>query len=146
MPWQWRAFSIALYFTAASAALADQQHWMTADAIRAEFAGKALAGIYPSGVTWSEDIAADGTTDYREALVRRPGRWWLTTLEFCFSYPPPGIGGCFRVVKMSANCYEIYEFDSELGRRDVPPRENGAWNGRMWRTEAPATCNERPSV
>jgi hypothetical protein len=122
------------------------QRWMTADAIRSEFSGKSLAGIYPSGVKWSEDIAADGTTDYRENQIRRPGQWWVTTLEFCFSYPSPGVGGCFRVVKMSVNCYEIYEFGSEFGRQDAPPRQKGAWNGRMWRTEASTTCDEKPSV
>jgi len=122
------------------------QSWMTADAIRAEFAGKSLAGIYPSGKTWSEDIAADGTSDYREDQVRRPGQWWLTALEFCFSYPQPGQGGCFRIVKMSANCYELYEYGSEFGRRDAPPREKGSWNGRMWRTETATTCDEKPSV
>ena len=122
------------------------QHWMTADGIRTEFSGKSLAGIYPSGVTWSEDIAGDGTTDYRENRIRRPGQWWLTAREFCFRYAPPGVGGCFRVVKMSPNCYEIYEFSSEFGRRDAPPRQKGAWNGRMWRTETPTTCEEKPSV
>ena len=140
---------IALFLAAATASHAQDdtaQRWMSADAIRAEFSGKPLAGIYPSGVTWTEDIAADGTTDYREGAIRRPGQWWLTALEFCFSYAPPGVGGCFRVVRMSVNCYEIYEFGSELGRRDAPPRQKGAWNGRMWRTEAPTTCEEKPSV
>lgn len=140
--------AIVLHLAARTASHAEDisQHWMSADAIRAEFSGKPLAGIYPSGATWTEDIAADGTTDYREGAIRRPGQWWLTALEFCFSYAPPGVGGCFRVVKMSVNCYEIYEFGSAFGRRDAPPRQKGAWNGRMWRVEAPTTCDEKPSV
>jgi hypothetical protein len=140
------ALALCLIVSASHAEDELVRHWMAADAIRAEFSGKSLAGIYPSGVSWSEDIATDGTTDYRENQIRRPGQWWLTALEFCFSYLPPGVGGCFRVVKMSANCYEIYEFSSEFGRRDAPPRQKGAWNGRMWRTEAPTTCEEKPSV
>lgn len=120
--------------------------WMPSDAIRTEFSGKALAGVYPGGRTWSEVIFADGTTDYREDIVRRPGKWWVTPLEFCFSYSPPGIGGCFRIIKMGANCYELYEYGSEQGRQDAPPRQGGSWNGRMWRTEAAATCDEKPSV
>lgn len=140
---------LALSLATISASRAEDdpaQRWMSADAIRAEFSGKALAGIYPSGTTWSEDIASDGTTDYRESHARRPGQWWLTALEFCFSYALPGQGGCFRIVKMSANCYELYEFSSELGRREAPPREKGSWNGRMWRTETGTTCEEKPSV
>lgn len=120
--------------------------WMPDSSIRSEFSGKALAGVYPGGRTWSEMIFADGTTDYREDIVRRIGKWWVMQLEFCFSYPPPGIGGCFRIIKMSANCYELYEYGSEHGRQDTPPGQRGAWNGRMWRTEAAATCDEKPSV
>ena len=120
--------------------------WMPAEAIRSEFSGRSLAGVYPSGMTWAEDIFADGTTDYREAQVRRAGQWWVTTLEFCFSYPQPGVGGCFRVTKVSANCYELYDYSSEFGRSDAPPLQKGAWNGRMWRTQVPHTCESSPSV
>ena len=119
---------------------------MPAEAIRTEFSGKNLSGIYPTGRPWSEDIFADGTTDYREPEVRRPGKWWLTSLEFCFSYPQPGEGGCFRVVKISSNCYELYDFSSHFGRLDAPPRLKGAWNGRMWRLEAPSTCQDQPTA
>jgi hypothetical protein len=120
--------------------------WMTADAIRSEFSGQALAGIYPSGIAWNEDIFADGTSDYREGTVRRPGQWWLTAREFCFRYLQPGVGGCFRIVKIGANCYELYSFGSELGQQEAPPRTPGGWNGRMWRTQTPSTCSEKPSV
>lgn len=120
--------------------------WMPADAIRAEFSGQALAGVYPRGKTWAEDIFIDGTTDYREAEVRRPGQWWTTALEFCFSYPEPGVGGCFRITKVSANCYELYDYSSKFGRAEAPPPQKGAWNGRMWRTQASHTCASSPSV
>lgn len=119
---------------------------MTADAIRSEFSGVPLAGIYPSGMIWTEDIKADGTTDYREGAIRRPGQWWTMRLEFCFSYPEPGVGGCFRITKVSANCYELYDYSSEFGRADAPPLQKGAWNGMMWRTQAPHTCEATPSA
>lgn len=131
-----------------TAAVADDPvaGWMPADGIRSEFSGQSLAGIYPGGKPWSEDIAADGTTDYREAEIRRPGQWWTTKLEFCFSYPEPGVGGCFRITKVSANCYELYDYSSKFGRAEAPPLQKGAWNGRMWRTQAPHTCELTPSV
>lgn len=119
--------------------------WMPAEAIRSEFSGHSLAGIYPGGKSWSEDILADGTTDYREAGTRRPGQWWTTALEFCFSYPEPGVGGCFRITKVSANCYELYDYSSEFGRAEAPPTRKGSWNGLMWRTQAPHTCEDAPS-
>jgi hypothetical protein len=121
--------------------------FMTADSIRQEFAGKPLAGVYPSGKRWREFIFSDGTTDYHESSsVRRPGKWWLTTLEFCFSYPPPGLGGCFRVVKVSSNCYELFDYGGPLGRSDAPEPRKGFWNGRMWRSDVASTCEESPSV
>ncbi|MGE5510821.1 MAG: hypothetical protein ACM31O_06200 [Bacteroidota bacterium] len=152
MIWKCRVGQVAglsLIFAAGVSAAqedADRLRWMPADAIRLEFSGKSLAGIYPDGKAWTEVIFTDGTSDYREKHVRRPGKWWITPLEFCFSYPPPGEGGCFRVVKMSPNCYELYEYGSEQGRQDAPPRQQGSWNGRMWRTETAATCDEKPSV
>lgn len=119
--------------------------WMNADAIRSEFSGKALAGVYPGGKTWAEDIFDDGKTDYREAGVRRPGQWWTTKLEFCFSYPEPGVGGCFRISKVSANCYELYDYSSEFGRAEVPPPGKGSWNGLMWRAQTQHTCEDAAS-
>ena len=143
------ALAAAAWAIAGSVAAADDPEvagWMTADAIRQEFSGKGLAGVYPGGKTWAEDIAADGTTDYREAEIRRPGQWWTTKLEFCFRYPEPGVGGCFRITKVSANCYELYDYSSEFGRAEAPPLQKGAWNGRMWRTQAPHTCEATPSA
>ncbi len=144
-----RAVAVLAFATVAWTALAADDPvagWMQADAIRSEFSGQSLAGVYPGGRMWSEDIAADGTTEYREAGIRRPGQWWTTALEFCFSYPEPGVGGCFRVTKVSTNCYELYDYSSEFGRAEAPPLQKGAWNGRMWRTQAPHTCELSPSV
>lgn len=138
--------ALAIAETIAAADDPPNAEWMTADAIRSEFSGTALAGVYPGGKTWAEDIFADGTTDYREAEIRRPGQWWTTALEFCFSYPEPGVGGCFRVTKVGVNCYELYDYSSEFGRAEAPPLQKGSWNGRMWRTQAPHTCEATPSA
>ena len=118
--------------------------WMSGEAIRESFSGKALSGIYPNHESWNEQIFADGTTDYREAQKRWRGSWWVDDRAFCFSYPPPGIGGCFRVARMSRNCFELYETTGPEGRGDEPPLVPGSWNGRMWLTAEPPTCDERP--
>ena len=71
---------------------------------------------------------------------------WYGTGHALVKYEP-GVGGCFRVTKVSANCYELYDYSSEFGRADAPPLQKGAWNGRMWRTQAPHTipqpCSRR---
>lgn len=120
--------------------------WMSADEITATFKGESLAGLYPSNAPWTETIRADGTTDYREGTKRWQGTWWVRDREFCFSYPPPGVGGCFRVTRISANCYELYEFTQPTGSDETPPYIADLWNGRMWRTDRPTTCEARPSV
>ena len=119
--------------------------WLTSDAIRGTFSGKALGGQYPNGNPWSESIFQNGTTDYREGHKHWFGQWWVREREFCFSYPPPGLGGCFRVVRISANCFELYEFSSVPAKAEEPPDIADLWNGRMWLTENPTTCEERPS-
>jgi hypothetical protein len=120
--------------------------WMSGDMIRSEFAGHNLAGHYPNGARWTEQISADGTTDYREGEKHWLGQWWARPLEFCFSYPAPGIGGCFRIVRVSANCFELYDFSDQSGSGDTPPTEANRWNGRLWYADIPTTCEERPTV
>ena len=119
--------------------------WLTSDAIRGTFSGKGLGGQYPNGNPWSESIFQNGTTDYREGQKRWFGQWWVKDREFCFSYPPPGLGGCFRVVRISTNCFELYEFSSVTAKADEPPDIADLWNGRMWLASQPTTCEERPS-
>jgi hypothetical protein len=120
--------------------------WLSGEEIRLGFAGKALAGLYPSQRPWNEFIYFDGTTDYREGSNRWKGTWWIRGREFCFSYPPPGVGGCFRVTRISSNCYELYEFDSSLSSEETPPTLAHMWNGRMWEADKPTTCEARPTV
>jgi hypothetical protein len=119
---------------------------MSADEITATFKGEVLAGLYPSNTPWAESIHADGTTDYREGLKHWQGTWWAGDREFCFSYPPPGVGGCFRITRISANCYELYDFSQAAGSDETPPDVAGLWNGRMWHANRPTTCEARPSV
>ena len=119
--------------------------WMSGDEIRAEFSRKHMAGIYPSRNLWTESIHGDGTTDYREGANHWRGRWWVEGRLFCFSYPPPGLGGCFQVVRHSANCFEIYEYRSQPPDAGAP-LGNNRWNGRMWHADKPTTCEEQPNV
>lgn len=114
-------------------------------AIRSDLIDRKLAGIYPSGLPWSEDIHGDGTTDYQEVGIRTKGRWTLAGTIFCFKYDAPLAGGCFRMIKLGSNCYELY-VERDYGAPIPDPGNGVAWNGRMWRTTEQATCDEKPSV
>ena len=142
------AVVLAQFALAEMAAAEDDRSglvWLSGDAIHAAFSGQKLGGIYPNGDLWSETIQANGSTDYREGAKHWLGQWWTTQREFCFSYPAPGVGGCFRVTRISVNCFELYEFSGAAGKSDVPPDIANHWNGRMWHADRPTTCEERPS-
>lgn len=121
-----------------------ERNAMGRDEIIAAFVDKQLSGVYPSGLPWSERIRSDGTSDYREGGSRREGRWWFQGDDFCFRYNLPLSGGCFRVVRIGSNCYELYAMNP--GQETVPgPRTGANWNGRMWRDDSAPTCEERPT-
>lgn len=139
--------ALILAATAAPSARAQEgveRHAMSRDEVVAAFVDQQLSGVYPSGTPWSELIRADGTSDYREGGNRREGRWWMQRDDFCFRYDLPLSGGCFRVVRLGSNCYELYAVNP--GQEAVPgPRTGANWNGRMWRDDAAPTCEERPT-
>ena len=142
----WGLVLVAAVAAFAASAADAQRAWMSGELIRGELVGHKLAGIYPDRIAWSEVINADGTSDYQQEGLRQPGRWRLDGQLFCFTYSLPLIGGCFRVSKHSANCYEIYfARDGDRGRMQAPPSGDNFWNGRMWREHEKATCEESVS-
>jgi hypothetical protein len=125
----------------------NRQIWMSREEIVAAFVDQQLSGVYPSGMAWRELIRSDGTSDYREGEAQRTGRWLMRGDQFCFTYALPHSGGCFLVVRLGQNCYELYAVGAGGGAEPPPP--TGAerhWNGRMWREDSAATCDEKPTV
>lgn len=130
----------------AAAQTADSRPRMSHDEIIAAFVGQRLAGIYPSRIPWQEQVRPDGTTTYREGGAQREGRWWMRGDQFCFSYALQQSGGCFQVVAVGRNCYELYSVGLGGGAEPPAPNAQHHWNGRMWREDIPATCEETPIV
>lgn len=124
--------------------------WMTEEAMRAAFIGKTLDGHYVDGLRWTEIYSDDGRLDYREVARNGAGHWYFRGSVFCTFYEPGyGLnGGCWKAVKVSANCYEFYI--AEL--TDGPPEDEAApgplrgWAARAWRKGEPPTCEDKPSV
>ena len=139
-------FAVLATVAAATAQIINPRVGMSRDEIVAAFVGQQLAGIYPSRVPWQEHIRADGTTTYREGGAQREGRWWMRGDYFCFSYALPQSGGCFQVVAVGRNCYELYAVGVGGGAEPPAPDAQHHWNGRMWREDIPATCEEKPIV
>lgn len=132
------------WLSVASAPAGAVRAWMQEAQIRVELTGVQLSGIYPSNVTWREVIHPDGRSDYEEGNERRPGQWTVSGELFCFVYALPQQGGCFRIVKHSANCYELYTASiGGLAPSPPPPASLMSWNGRMWREASRNTCEEK---
>lgn len=139
----WLAAGLIAAMTTTAMAQSERA-WMQDVQIRAELTARKLAGVYPGGIVWSEMVNHDGSSDYEEPGARRPGRWTITGELFCFTYALPSNGGCFRVVKHSGNCYELYTASiGGTAPKTPPPAANMSWNGRMWRDTERATCEEK---
>ncbi len=140
--------ALGVFFAATPASTQDggPLSWMGRDEIVEAFVDRQLSGVYPSGAPWSELIRRDGTSDYREGAARRDGRWWMRGDQFCFTYALPQSGGCFQVVRVGQNCYELYSVGVGGGAEAPPSGAKRHWNGRMWRDDAPPTCQELPTT
>lgn len=115
--------------------------FMSAVEVAKELTAKELAGVYPSGFHWREQVRADGSTHYREDGVERHGRWKMNGEAFCFTYDGSMAGGCFRVLRKSVNCYDLFaEKREKTVVPDIGPPEL-TWNGIMWRAERPSSCD-----
>lgn len=121
--------------------------------IRASIIGQTLDGHYGNGVTWAETYTAEGRLDYRERDRHATGAWSFRPGDvFCTFYDPGPFanlsGGCWLVLKTSANCFEFYIADDNLPPEN--PEDGGPqlsrWNAQGWRRGEPSTCGEKPAV
>ena len=128
-----------------SGRLGASPYWMTGAALRANFAGTTIDGIYIDKREFREQYFPDGRLDYKESTgTHWTGHWSVIGNLFCTIYDVSGTGGCFRVHRVGDNCYEFYfQTRTEEEARRAPP-DKPSWTAQAWRTNAPATCQEKP--
>ncbi len=137
------AFGIAALILAAPLAARDVgQGWLTEDEIRSHLSGKSIEGEYTSGRPFRETYEAGGRVAYEDDIRSNGGRWSVEAGTFCTIYDNDPTGGCFRVRKVGANCFEFFFVarTEELARKD--PREPD-WTARAWIEGQASTCKER---
>jgi hypothetical protein len=86
----------------------DQHNWLAGEAITKALAGKTIEGSYASGRAFSERYNLDGKVQYAEGGQTMGGHWSVTSGTLCTIYETDPTGGCFRVAKVGANCFEFY--------------------------------------
>ena len=139
--------AIAMMSSVALGGAAWASSWMTDADLNQTFRGITIDGTYANGLTFRERYGEDGSVDYRESDGRTlTGHWSVVAGAFCTIYTLSGTGGCFRVRRLSANCFTFYfqaRSEAEVAR---PEPGKPAWTARGWRIDQPATCNETPVV
>ena len=124
---------------------AKPQTFMSEPEMKDTFGGKAIDGNYANGVTFSESYSPDGRIDYREQGRNLTGNWSLRAGTFCTIYDTSPTGGCYRVMRKGANCFEFYfvaRDESVAEHRPGAP----AWTAQAWVKDQHATCKEEPTV
>ncbi|HRK19814.1 MAG TPA: hypothetical protein PK970_12710 [Hyphomicrobiaceae bacterium] len=137
--WRYVAVLVALASAPIGAGMADEadrRPFLDDASIRALVVGHDFAGRYNTGKPWAEDYHTSGTLKYREMNIDVDGYWTLADGVFCTFYNRELGGGCWRVLRVSANCFEFYG----VSRGPGPSIADAAWTARGWKTKEAPTC------
>lgn len=136
--------TVALISAVAANALAGPA-WMTDAELTATFSGRDISGEYENGDRFEEAYAATGAVRYSDARRSSSGKWSVRSGTFCTIYDDDPAGGCYRVRKASANCFEFHfvaRTEEQAGKAPGKP----AWTARGWFPDKPKTCTDGESV
>lgn len=141
-----RTALIVMLLAAPAAVMAETNTWLSESELAAALSGQAVSGEYASGRKFFEAYNADGSIAYEDDGRTSSGHWSVQAGTFCTIYEDDPSGGCFRVQKVGANCYEFYyvartESDASSGNHDKPD-----WTARAWLEGKPSSCKERFSA
>jgi hypothetical protein len=141
-----RAAATGLAFTICLSSPAGAlSEWMGESALNRTFSGKSIEGHYADGATFTESYDSDGHLSYSDERRQTAGRWSLQAGTFCTIYDADPSGGCYRVQKVSANCFEFY-----FAARTVEQAQRGgdrpSWTARGWIKDEASSCPDQVGV
>jgi hypothetical protein len=142
-----RSIAVLLSFTicAPIPALALSQ-WMGESALNQAFSGKTIEGHYADGAKFVERYDGDGRLNYKDDKRETQGRWSLQAGSFCTIYDADPSGGCYRVQRVSENCFEFYFAARTVEEAQAAPSDRPSWTARGWIKGEPATCADDVGV
>lgn len=106
--------------------------------IIAAFEGKTVAGAYADGLAFRESYAAGGAIDYWDPRTASTGQWSVVNNLFCTFYTSMN-GGCFRIVQVSANCFDFYAA-ADTAREALDPAKRADYTARGSVQGVASTC------
>lgn len=127
-------------------ASADFVSWMNETDINRAFSGKTIDGHYSDGGTFIESYTSDGRISYQDQRRQQAGRWSVRSGTFCTIYDIDPTGGCYRVHKVSENCFEFYFAARTEEQAEKGPDDKPSWTARGWVKDVPSTCAENVGV
>jgi hypothetical protein len=139
-------FGAAVLLSASVAAAETAVDWMGDDEIRKAFSGVTINGVYVDGVKFTESYGDNGRIAYRDPRKAMVGRWSVVNKSFCTLYEGFITGGCFKVSRHSANCFEFYFLTGSEGEAATLDGSRTSWTAHGWDQAKPATCDEKPAV
>lgn len=146
-----RAFTLLACILAAHLAVSpvlalSDLSWMSESALNRAFSGKTIEGHYADGAKFVERYDGNGHLNYRDDKRETQGRWSLQAGTFCTIYDLDPTGGCYRVHKVSDNCFEFYFAARTVEQAQNSPNDKPSWTARGWVRGETSTCAENVGV
>ncbi len=137
---------LALLAAGFATAEAGSPTWLHDSDIQSALAGKTIEGRYATGKAFTERYLPNGRIEYIEGGATIGGHWSVTAGTLCTIYDTDPAGGCFRVTRASANCFEFY-FASRT--EEAAPGTLGstpAWTARGSVSGEASACQDGANV
>lgn len=139
-------FAVVVSFAALAGLQSAYAAWMDGQQIQTLLGGKEIAGEYANGRPFTERYLADGRIEYTDQITSLGGHWSVTAGTLCTIYDGDPAGGCFRVVRSGANCFEFYFVsrteETAPGKDDEKPK----WTARGSLSGSSEGCPDQADV
>jgi hypothetical protein len=136
--------------SAAAAGDFDGPLWLKGEAISTALEGKTIVGRYANGRTFTESYLVGGRVQYfddgRRSAAALGGHWSVTAGTLCTIYDDDPAGGCFRIAKVGANCFEFYFAARTEELAPGPEGTEPKWTARGSVQDEPSACQEAADV
>jgi hypothetical protein len=115
-----RAWFLTVLLASTTSAWAGDHSVLKGPEIISILSGKTVRGAYADGTAFTETFWPDGKDTYWDPRGTSAGTWSVARDFMCFEYDTEYnmAGGCFRVEKSGANCFDFYGVSK--GLNDAP--------------------------
>lgn len=148
MAYRRRLTLLAALLLFAPAALATQSKLpvaMSGPEIISVFEGKTVSGVYADGMAVRESYLVGGNITYWDPFYgSRTGQWSVVNNLFCTFYDGM-TGGCFRVERLSENCFD-YLAQASSEQEALTPTDKPRYTARAFIEGKPSTCPDEVTV